>query len=90
VGIAYTLQVVGQKHAPSSHAAILMSLEAVFAAVGGWLLLGERLTSRQYLGCTLMLTGMLVSQLWRVCFTGRATDECNDSGDTGFTASNRG
>ncbi len=90
VGIAYTLQVVGQKHAPSSHAAILMSLEAVFAAVGGWLLLGERLTSRQYLGCTLMLAGMLVSQLWRVCFTGRAADECDDSGDTGFTASNRG
>ncbi|HPW68770.1 MAG TPA: DMT family transporter [Deltaproteobacteria bacterium] len=90
VGIAYTLQVVGQKHAPGSHAAILMSLEAVFAAVGGWLLLGERLTSRQYLGCSLMLTGMLVSQLWQVCFMGKAAEECDDSGEKGFTASNRG
>jgi drug/metabolite transporter (DMT)-like permease len=90
VGIAYTLQVVGQKHAPSSHAAILLSLEAVFAAVGGWLLLGERLTSRQYLGCTLMLLGMLVSQLWRVCFTGRAADGCDDSGEKGFTVLDRG
>lgn len=90
VGIAYTLQVVGQKHAPSSHAAILMSLEAVFAAVGGWLLLGERLTSRQYLGCTLMLTGMLASQLWRACFTERAADEGDDSGEKGFAAPDRG
>lgn len=65
VGIAYTLQVVAQRHAPATHAAILMSLEAVFAAIGGGLLLGERLSRRDLAGCALMLAGMLVSQLAR-------------------------
>ena len=64
VGVAYTLQVVGQKYAHPAHASILLSLEAVFAAVGGWLFLGEVLTPRGRLGCTLMLAGMLLSQLW--------------------------
>lgn len=63
VGIAYTLQVVAQKDAPASHAAILLSLEAAFAALGGWWLLDEQLDSRAFMGCGLMLAGMLVSQL---------------------------
>jgi drug/metabolite transporter (DMT)-like permease len=46
VGIAYTLQVVGQKKAPPAHAAIILSLETVFAALGGWLILGETLPLR--------------------------------------------
>jgi drug/metabolite transporter (DMT)-like permease len=71
VGIAYTLQIVGQREAPSSHAAILMSLESVFAAIGGWLILVERLSPRQLSGCFLMLLGMLISQLWRVRLTGK-------------------
>ncbi len=64
VGIAYTLQIVGQREAPSAHAAILMSLESVFAALGGWMILSEQLSTRQLAGCSLMLLGMLVSQLW--------------------------
>ena len=64
VGIAYTLQVVAQKNAHPAHAAIILSLEAVFAALGGWLLLGEVLSARGLLGCGLMLAGMLLSQLW--------------------------
>ncbi|MDX1267918.1 MAG: EamA family transporter, partial [Oceanisphaera sp.] len=64
VGVAYTLQVVAQKDAPPAHAAILLSLESVFAALGGGLLLGEVLTPRAAFGCGLMLAGMLVSQLW--------------------------
>ncbi len=63
VGIAYTLQIVGQREAHPSHAAIIMSLEAVFAVMGGALLLGERLTLREWLGATLMLSGMVASQL---------------------------
>jgi drug/metabolite transporter (DMT)-like permease len=63
VGVAYTLQVVAQRDAHPAHAAILMSLEAVFAALGGWLLLAERLDGRGLCGCALMLAGMLVSQL---------------------------
>jgi drug/metabolite transporter (DMT)-like permease len=64
VGIAYTLQVVAQRVAPPTHAAIILSLEAVFAALAGWLILGEVLTSRGLLGCGLMLAGMLVAKLW--------------------------
>lgn len=63
VGVAYTLQVVAQRQAPASHAAIILSLETVFAAFGGWLLLGETMSSRGLAGCGLMLVGMLVSQL---------------------------
>ncbi len=62
VGIAYTLQVVAQKNAKASHAAIAMSMESVFAAIGGILLLGEKLPARGYMGCLLMLAGMLISQ----------------------------
>jgi drug/metabolite transporter (DMT)-like permease len=64
VGIAYTLQVVAQRDAHPAHAAILLSLEAVFAAIGGWLILGEIISARGLFGCGLMLAGMLLSQLW--------------------------
>ena len=62
VGIAYTLQVIGQKNAKASHAALIMSLEAVFGALGGLIILNENLGLRGYLGCALMLTGILISQ----------------------------
>lgn len=62
VGIAYTLQVIAQKKAPPAHAAIILSLEAVFAAIGGWIILDEELGNRQLLGCGLMLLGMLFAQ----------------------------
>ena len=64
VGVAYTLQVVAQRNAHPAHAAILLSLEAVFAAIGGWLILGEIISVRGLVGCGLMLAGMLLSQLW--------------------------
>ncbi len=63
VGIAYTLQVVAQRNAHPAHAAILLSLESVFAAVGGWLMLSEVLSFRSKVGCALMFFGMLASQL---------------------------
>ena len=63
VGIGFTLQVVAQKDAIASHAAIILSLEAVFAALAGWLILGEMLSLRGLIGCSLMLCGMLVAQL---------------------------
>ena len=62
-GVAYTLQVVAQQHAHSSHAAIILSLEGAFALLGGWLLLDEQLPARGLFGCALMLAGMLFSQL---------------------------
>jgi len=63
VGVAYTLQVVAQRHAKPAHAAILLSLEAVFAALGGWVILDEILSYRGIIGCALMLSGMLLSQV---------------------------
>jgi len=71
VGVAYTLQVVAQKDAHPAHAAIFLSMEAVFAAIGGWWLLSEILTARALFGCSLMLFGMLVSQLWGFFIVGR-------------------
>lgn len=61
-GVAYTLQAVGQRYAKPSHAAIALSMEAVFAAIGGILILNETMSLRGYLGCALMLAGMLISQ----------------------------
>ena len=63
VGIAYTLQVVAQRYAHPAHAAILLSLETVFAALGGWLILDEILSTRALVGCALMFAGMIFSQL---------------------------
>ncbi|WP_339904327.1 DMT family transporter [Pseudomonas guineae] len=64
VAVGFTLQVVAQKDAIASHAAIILSLEAVFAAIAGAWLLGESLELRGYFGCALMLAGMLLAQLW--------------------------
>jgi len=63
VGVAYTLQVVAQKTAHPAYASIILSLEAVFAAIGGWLILHEQLTTRMLAGCALMLVGMVIVQL---------------------------
>jgi drug/metabolite transporter (DMT)-like permease len=62
-GIAFTLQVIGQRHAHPTHASILMSTEAVFAVLGGWLILGEIMSGRNFAGCVLMLIGMIISQI---------------------------
>jgi drug/metabolite transporter (DMT)-like permease len=63
VGIAYTLQIIAQRDAHPAHSAIIMSLEGLFAAIGGWLILGEVFSIRGLFGCALMLAGMLFSQI---------------------------
>jgi drug/metabolite transporter (DMT)-like permease len=63
VGVAYTLQVIAQRDAPPIHAAIILSLEAVFAALAGWLVLDEVLSPRGLIGCILMFSGMLTALL---------------------------
>lgn len=65
VGVAYTLQVVGQKLVDPSHAGVVLSLEGVFAALGGWIVLGERLSPRGFAGCALMLAAMVLAQFRR-------------------------
>ena len=61
--VGYTLQILGQKGADPTVASLLMCLESVFAAVGGWLLLGERLSPLELLGCALMLCACVIAQL---------------------------
>lgn len=63
VGLGFTLQAIGQRQAPASDSAVILSLEAVFAALSGWLLLDEWLSPLQLLGCGLMLAAMLLAQL---------------------------
>jgi drug/metabolite transporter (DMT)-like permease len=63
VGVAYTLQIIGQKHVEPSRAAIIFSLEALFSAVGAAIILGERMTTRGYVGAGLIFAGILLSQI---------------------------
>lgn len=63
MGVAYTLQIVGQKRVVPSAAALLMSLESVFAALFGWLLLHETMTRAEELGCVLVFAAVVISQL---------------------------
>ena len=62
-GIAYTLQNLGQAKVPAALASIIMSLEGTFAALFGWLILGDVLSPRQLLGCALVFGAVILSQL---------------------------
>ena len=62
-GVAYTLQIIGQKYADPTSASILMSLESVFSALAGWVLLGQRLSLPQIAGCVLMFAAIILVQL---------------------------
>lgn len=61
-GLGYTLQTIGQKHVDAAPAAIIMSLESVFAALSGWLMLGETLSSAEFFGCVLVFAAVLLAQ----------------------------
>ncbi len=63
MGLAYSLQIVGQKSLEPSTAALIMSLESVFAVLGGWWLLGERMEAHEILGCCLVFGAVVISQL---------------------------
>ena len=62
-GIAYTLQIVAQKTTDPTVASIIMSLESVFAALGGWLILSESLSPVELFGCALVFAAVLLSQV---------------------------
>jgi drug/metabolite transporter (DMT)-like permease len=63
LGVCYTLQVWAQKHTPPSDAALILSLESVFAVLAGWFLLGERLAGIQIFGCILIFFAVGLSQV---------------------------
>lgn len=61
-GVAFTLQIIGQKYAEPGPAAIIMSFEAVFGVISSWLLLGEVMSTMQIIGCSLMMAGVIITQ----------------------------
>lgn len=63
MGVAYSLQIVGQKNLEPTTASLIMSLESVFAALGGWLILHNTMTPRELCGCGLVFSGVIISQL---------------------------
>lgn len=62
-GVAYTLQILGQKNYNPTIAALLMSLESVFAALGGWIILKQSLSLAEAAGCVLIFIGIILAQL---------------------------
>lgn len=61
--VGYTLQIMGQKNVPPALASLIMSLEAVFAALAGWLLLDQTLQIREMIGCALMFIAIILAQI---------------------------
>jgi len=62
-GVAYTLQIVGQKDADPTVASLLLSLESVFSVLAGWVILGQALSGRELFGCALMFGAIILAQL---------------------------
>ncbi len=62
-GVGFTFQILGQRHTNPTVASLILSLEAVFAAVFGFLLLQEMMTTREIVGCLLMFVAIIISQL---------------------------
>ena len=62
-GIAYTLQIIGQVHVPPTEASLLLSLEMIFSALTGYLILGETMSIREVAGCILMTCGIFAAQV---------------------------
>ena len=62
-GVAYTLQIIGQKGVNPTIASLVMSLESVIAVLAGWIILGESMSSREILGCVLMFSAIVLAQL---------------------------
>lgn len=62
-GIAYTLQIIGQRGANPAAASILLSLESVFGVIGSVLFLGEKMSAREYIGCAVVFMAVIISQL---------------------------
>lgn len=61
--LGFTFQIIGQKYTDPTLASLIMCLESVFAAIGGWVLLGQTLSARETLGCALMLSASIIALL---------------------------
>lgn len=63
LGVAYSLQIIGQKHLEPTTASLFMSLESVFAALSGWLILNEQMRPAELIGCALIFASVLIAQM---------------------------
>ncbi len=62
-GVAYTLQIIGQKNVHPAIASLILSLESCFSVLAGWIVLGERLSAKESIGCVLMFAAIILAQL---------------------------
>ena len=62
-GVAYTLQIVGQKGMNPTVASLILSLESSISVLAGWVLLGQQLSSKEILGCVLMFGAIILAQI---------------------------
>ena len=62
-GIAYTLQILGQKNVNPAIASLILSLESCFSVLSGWVILGERLSARETIGCIMMFAAIILAQI---------------------------
>ena len=62
-GVAYTLQIVGQKNMNPTVASLLLSMESCFSVLAGWLLLQQKLSAKELFGCVLMFVAIILAQM---------------------------
>lgn len=62
-GVAYTLQIIGQKNMNPTIASLILSLESCISVLAGWVVLGERLSAREGIGCILMFAAIILAQI---------------------------
>ena len=77
-GVAYTLQILAQKDSNPTVVSLLLSLESVFATLAGALILHDRMSGREYLGCVLMLSAVVLAQLPERTFSPKAEEPLNE------------
>lgn len=62
-GVAYTLQIIGQKNVKPAIASLILSLESCISVLTGWLMLGQKLSVREMIGCVIMFMAIILAQL---------------------------
>ena len=62
-GVAYTLQIVGQKNVNPTVASLILSLESCISVLAGWVILGQKLSAKELLGCIIMFAAIILAQL---------------------------
>ncbi|HWQ58879.1 MAG TPA: DMT family transporter [Clostridia bacterium] len=80
-GVGYTLQMLAQRNTSPAMASLIMSLESVFAALAGWLLLGQGLTPRELVGCVVMFAAILLAQAPDLLSPRKAKASCCDQAE---------